>query len=89
VATSFATGSDSFMRHIYNSRIGRAFMATPEKGASQLTWLAETIPGTDWESGTYYEKNKPAKRNNPQALDPDLARELWDRSAELLGEKIR
>ncbi|MDX6340996.1 MAG: hypothetical protein QOH87_1134 [Trebonia sp.] len=89
VATSFATGSDSFMRHIYNSRIGRAFMATPEKGASQLAWLAETIPGTDWESGTYYEKNKPAKRNNPQALDPDLARELWDRSAELLGEKIR
>jgi NAD(P)-dependent dehydrogenase (short-subunit alcohol dehydrogenase family) len=89
VATSFATGSDSFMRHIYNSRIGRAFMATPEKGASQLAWLAETIPGTDWESGTYYEKNKPAKRNNPQALDPDLARKLWDRSAELLGEKIR
>jgi NAD(P)-dependent dehydrogenase (short-subunit alcohol dehydrogenase family) len=89
VATSFATGSDSFMRHIYNSRIGRAFMATPEKGASQMAWLAETIPGTDWESGTYYEKNKPAKRNNPQALDPDLARKLWDRSAELLGEKIR
>jgi NAD(P)-dependent dehydrogenase (short-subunit alcohol dehydrogenase family) len=89
VATSFATGSDSFMRHIYNSRIGRAFMATPEKGASQMAWLAETTPGTDWESGTYYEKNKPAKRNNPQALDPDLARKLWDRSAELLGEKIR
>jgi NAD(P)-dependent dehydrogenase (short-subunit alcohol dehydrogenase family) len=89
VATSFATSSDSFMRRIYTSRIGRAFMATPEKGASQMVWLAETSPGTDWESGTYYEKNKPAKRNNPQALDPDLARELWDRSAELLGQKVR
>ena len=22
-------------------------------------------------------------------LDPDLARELWDRSAELLGQKVR
>ncbi|HWG61453.1 MAG TPA: hypothetical protein VG253_07040 [Streptosporangiaceae bacterium] len=63
-------------------------MATPAKGASQMAWLAGTIPGTEWESGTYYEKNKPAKRNNPQALDPDLARKLWDRSAELLGEKI-
>jgi NAD(P)-dependent dehydrogenase (short-subunit alcohol dehydrogenase family) len=89
VATSFAADSDSFMRRIYNSRIGRAFMASPEKGASQLVWLAETTPGTDWESGTYYEKKKPAKRNNPQALDPDLARTLWDRSAELVGQKVR
>ena len=89
VATSFATGSDSFMRRIYTSRIGRAFMATPEQGASQMVWLAETIPGRDWQSGAYYEKNKPARRNNPQALDPDLARQLWDRSAELVGEKVR
>jgi NAD(P)-dependent dehydrogenase (short-subunit alcohol dehydrogenase family) len=89
VATSFATGSDSFMRRIYSSRIGRAFMATPEKGASQMVWLAETTPGTDWQSGTYYEKHKPARRNNPQALDPDLARRLWDRSADLLGQKVR
>jgi NAD(P)-dependent dehydrogenase (short-subunit alcohol dehydrogenase family) len=88
VATSFATGSDSFMRRIYSSRIGRAFMATPEKGASQMVWLAETTPGTDWQSGTYYEKHKPARRNNPQALDPDLARRLWDRSADLLGQKV-
>jgi NAD(P)-dependent dehydrogenase (short-subunit alcohol dehydrogenase family) len=89
VATSFATASDSFMRRIYTSRIGRALMATPEQGASQMVWLAETIPGTDWQSGTYYEKYKPARRNNPQALDPDLARQLWDRSAELVGEKVR
>jgi hypothetical protein len=66
VATSFATDSDSFMRRIYSSRIGRAFMVSPEKGASQMVWLAETSPGTDWESGTYYEKNKPAKRTTPR-----------------------
>ncbi|MCI2419272.1 SDR family NAD(P)-dependent oxidoreductase [Saccharopolyspora sp. K220] len=36
VATSFATESDSFMKRIYNSRIGRAFMVTPEKGADRI-----------------------------------------------------
>jgi hypothetical protein len=36
-------------------------------------------------SGTCYEKFRPAKRNNPQALDLDLARRPWDRSAQLLG----
>jgi NAD(P)-dependent dehydrogenase (short-subunit alcohol dehydrogenase family) len=88
VATSFATDSDSFMKRIYGSRIGRAFMVSPEKGADQMVWLAESIPGTDWQPGTYYEKRKPARSNNPQALDMDLARKLWDRSAELLGKKV-
>ncbi|MFJ1746695.1 SDR family NAD(P)-dependent oxidoreductase [Streptomyces sp. NPDC088116] len=88
VATNFATESDSFLRHITGNRLARAFLITPEKGAEQLVWLAEGRPGTDWVSGTYYEKRKPAKRNNPQALDADLARELWDRSEELLAPKL-
>jgi hypothetical protein len=33
---------------------------------------------------TYYEKRKLARRNNPQALDMDLAKQLWGRSEELL-----
>lgn len=85
VATSFATESDSILRFVTGNPIGRAFLISPEKGAGQLVWLAEGRPGTDWISGTYYEKRKPAKRNNPQALDADLARKLWDRSEELLG----
>jgi NAD(P)-dependent dehydrogenase (short-subunit alcohol dehydrogenase family) len=85
VATSFATESDSWLKYITGNRIGRAFLTTPEKGAEQLAWLAQGQPGIDWISGTYYEKRKPAKRNNPQALDADLARQLWDRSEELLG----
>jgi NAD(P)-dependent dehydrogenase (short-subunit alcohol dehydrogenase family) len=88
VATSFAADSDSFMKRIYSSRIGRAFMTTPDKGAGQMIWLAESVPGTDWVSGTYYEKRKPARRNNPQALDADLARQLWERSEQLLGQKV-
>ncbi|MEV6986040.1 SDR family NAD(P)-dependent oxidoreductase [Sphaerisporangium sp. NPDC051017] len=85
VATSFATESDSFLKYITGTRLGRAFLITPDKGADQLVWLAQGRPGVDWISGTYYEKRKPAKRNNPQALDADLARRLWDRSEELLG----
>jgi NAD(P)-dependent dehydrogenase (short-subunit alcohol dehydrogenase family) len=86
VATSFATDSNSFMKRIYDSRVGRSFMATPEKGAAQMVWLAETQPGIDWVSGTYYERSKPAKRNNPQALDSNLAHQLWEHSAHLLSQ---
>lgn len=89
VATSFATESDSFMKRIYNSRIGRMFMITPAEGAAQLVWLAESTPGEDWISGTYYEKYKPARRTNPQANDTDLARRLWERSEELLAGNSR
>jgi NAD(P)-dependent dehydrogenase (short-subunit alcohol dehydrogenase family) len=86
VATSFGTQSESrLMKFITTNRITRAMLITPEKGADQLVWLAESRPGVDWESGAYYEKRKPAKRINPQALDTDLARRLWDRSEELLA----
>ena len=86
VATGFAADSDSFMKRFYGSRLGRAVMSTPEKGADQLVWLATATPGVEWQSGVYYEKRKPARRNNPQASDRALARELWDRSAELIGQ---
>jgi NAD(P)-dependent dehydrogenase (short-subunit alcohol dehydrogenase family) len=86
VATSFAKESDSFVKYLTANRVSRAlFLIPPEKGAEQLVWLAQGRPGIDWASGTYYEKHKPAKRDNPQALDPDLARRLWDRSEELLA----
>ena len=85
VATNFATDSDSFMRHIYTSRLARRFMVSAEKGADQMVWLAETTPDIDWTSGTYYEKRKPARRSNPQVLDAHLARELWDRTARMVN----
>jgi NAD(P)-dependent dehydrogenase (short-subunit alcohol dehydrogenase family) len=85
VATNFAAESDSWMRHLYTNPIGRLLMTSPGKSADQLVWLAEGRAGEDWISGTYYEKRKPAKRNNPQALDDELARWLWERSEELLS----
>ncbi|MFI5613991.1 SDR family NAD(P)-dependent oxidoreductase [Amycolatopsis sp. NPDC051903] len=88
VATRFATGSASFMRLVYTNPIGRLVMLSPEKGARQLVWLATAVPGTDWESGAYYERGRVARRLNPQAKDDDLARRLWDRSAELVGVSV-
>jgi NAD(P)-dependent dehydrogenase (short-subunit alcohol dehydrogenase family) len=85
VATGFAAESHSWLRHMYTNPIGRLFMTSPEKGADQMVWLAEGRPGEDWESGTYYEKRKPASRNNPQALDDGLGEWLWERSEELLS----
>lgn len=85
VATSFATQSGSrLMRFITTNRFTRSLLATPDKGAEQLVWLAQGQPGIDWVSGTYYENHRPAKRSNPQALDTDLARMLWDRSERMV-----
>jgi uncharacterized protein YbjT (DUF2867 family) len=68
-----------------SSSPGSSTAATTEKGADQMVWLAEGRPGEDWESGTYYEKRKPASRTNPQALDDGLAEWLWERSEDLLS----
>ncbi|WP_275003414.1 SDR family NAD(P)-dependent oxidoreductase [Promicromonospora iranensis] len=85
VATSFGTESTSVLRPLYQSRIGKLVLATPERGAAQLVRFAQTEPGVGWQSGAYYERGRVARRVNPQARDADLARRLWDRSAELAG----
>ena len=83
VRTSFATGSTSLMRHLYRS-VFNVLLISPEQGADTLVWLATTAPGVDWSSGAYYDKRRIA-RANPQAYDPELAAQLWDLSAELVG----
>jgi NAD(P)-dependent dehydrogenase (short-subunit alcohol dehydrogenase family) len=55
------------------------FVPTAEHGADRLVWLASSTPGVDWKSGEYYSRYKIAKANRA-AYDPDLARELWDRT---------
>jgi NAD(P)-dependent dehydrogenase (short-subunit alcohol dehydrogenase family) len=86
VATSFGTQSDSWlMKVIATNRLTRSFLLSPERGADQLVWLSESRPGVEWQSGQYYEKREVAKRANSQAVDPDLARDLWDRSEKLIG----
>jgi NAD(P)-dependent dehydrogenase (short-subunit alcohol dehydrogenase family) len=84
VATAFATGSTSPMRVIYQNRFSRRLLLTPEQGADTLVWLATALAGTDWISGEYYEK-RAVQKAHPQAADPSLARQLWERSEALLA----
>ncbi|WP_457966172.1 SDR family NAD(P)-dependent oxidoreductase [Arthrobacter sp. D1-29] len=82
VRTNFAAESSSPWRHAYKTLLNR-FMLSPEQGADTLLWLINGTPGTDWISGAYYYKRALAKAN-AQAYDANLAREFWDRSAELI-----
>jgi NAD(P)-dependent dehydrogenase (short-subunit alcohol dehydrogenase family) len=84
VATNFASDTTSWFRFIYHTPVKRLLLTTAAKGAEPLVWLAEGTPGTTWQSGGYYDKNKPANSSD-QAGDPQLAQQLWDRSAALLG----
>jgi NAD(P)-dependent dehydrogenase (short-subunit alcohol dehydrogenase family) len=86
ISSNFGKESASgLMRFIATNPVTRAvLLTTPESGADQIVWFAESEPGTDWQPGHYYVKRKPA-RTNPQAADADLARRLWDRSEELVG----
>jgi NAD(P)-dependent dehydrogenase (short-subunit alcohol dehydrogenase family) len=87
VATGFGTQSDSkLMKFIATNRLIRSVMlTTPEKGADQLVWLAESTPGKDWTPGGYYKGRKQLKPPNRQADDETLARALWNKSEELVA----
>ncbi len=84
IRTNFANDTSSLMRFIYRTPLARLVLEDADTGGSRLTWLAEGTPGSTWEPGGYYEKNKRARKTNPQADDADLARGLWERSEAML-----
>lgn len=85
VGTNFASDTTHPMRFLYHTPVIKNLITiSPERGAKGLVWLATHEPGRDWPTGQYFERNKVAK-SNPQARDAELARGLWDRSAELVG----
>lgn len=61
----------------------RFVFTTPDNGADTLVWLA-TSPEGACPAADYYVGRKPAE-TAPAARDADLARRLWDTSAELVG----
>jgi NAD(P)-dependent dehydrogenase (short-subunit alcohol dehydrogenase family) len=59
------------------------FLRKPDRGARSLVWLA-TDPGAEGLNGEYVVDEKPVTPS-PAAQDPELAAELWRRSAALVG----
>jgi NAD(P)-dependent dehydrogenase (short-subunit alcohol dehydrogenase family) len=66
-----------FMKN--NVPITHRFTLSVDQGAESLIWLASSTPGIDWQPGEYYSKNKISKAHRA-AYDPELARELWERT---------
>lgn len=85
VATNFASDTTSVMRFVYHTPLSRFALITPDKGAENLTWAINGIPGVTWQSGEYYELKRLPRRVNRQQNDPALVEAFWKRSAELVG----
>jgi len=85
VATNFGNESQTrWMRTAFRGPIKHLALIEPERGSDELVWLASSTPGIDWKSGEYYANHRIA-RANPQAYDPVLARELWERSLAMVA----
>ena len=83
VATGFAREGRGMIRWIYQTPLRRLFLTSPEKGADTLVWLAQGLPGEDWEPGGYYEKRRPGRLS--AHVDPATARKLWEASEALVA----
>jgi NAD(P)-dependent dehydrogenase (short-subunit alcohol dehydrogenase family) len=85
VVSNFAPSSSSrAIAYFQATGIGRIIGTTPEQACRQLVWLATTCGDRDWTSGEYYVKRR-IGRNHHITDDPEAARELWDRTAALVG----
>ena len=85
VASNFGSESRAWwIRAAYRTPIKHLALIGPERGSDELVWLASSTPGSDWMSGEYYINHKIARANR-RAYDPVLARELWDRSQQMVS----
>ncbi|WP_058309106.1 SDR family NAD(P)-dependent oxidoreductase [Gracilibacillus massiliensis] len=83
VRSNFASETNHFMRFFYHTPLKYLITISPEKSARMLTALVEGKPGTDWKSGEVYSKGKPMSVAFKD--DGTVARELWERSEELVN----
>ena len=84
IVSSFAAGSKGVWRWLYTNPVASRLLTSTEVGGARLAWLAMGTPGVDWQPGGYYANNRLA-RTSAVAADPLVARELWERSADLVG----
>jgi NAD(P)-dependent dehydrogenase (short-subunit alcohol dehydrogenase family) len=81
VRTGFGKNENGIWKVL--TTLGAPFFRSPERGARSLVWLALGEEGGAL-SGEYIVDEKVATPSD-QAQDDDLARGLWERSAELVG----
>jgi NAD(P)-dependent dehydrogenase (short-subunit alcohol dehydrogenase family) len=84
VATSFGAKDGPWITRLYGTALARALFSSPRRGGSRLVRLAEGTPGVDWRSGQYWVRGR-VGRTSPQADEPEVARRLWEASAEMVG----
>lgn len=85
VGTNFASeGKKTWQMMYHTPLIKNLFTISPAKGAARLVFLASGTPGVTWQPGEYYQKNI-LKKSSAQSHDMDLAKQLWDKCAALLG----
>jgi NAD(P)-dependent dehydrogenase (short-subunit alcohol dehydrogenase family) len=78
-------GREGGLYHLlFGSRLAKALNSTPAQGAEPLVRLATTVD-THTVNGQYYHRFTPEDPKNKQATDPNLAQQLWERSAQLTG----
>jgi NAD(P)-dependent dehydrogenase (short-subunit alcohol dehydrogenase family) len=91
VATNFGAGS-MLPRFLYRIPIRKDllvgyFVSTPEQGAEPLVWLA-TAPDLGCANGLYFDRFVPTRPPSLQGNNPKLARELWERSEQMVRKWI-
>lgn len=81
VRTGFGKNENGIWKVL--TTLGGPFFRSPERGARSLVWLALSAEGGELD-GEYVEDERPVAPS-AAAQDEELARGLWERSAELVG----
>lgn len=81
VRTGFGKNENGIWKVL--TTLGAPFFRSPERGARSLVWLALSEEGGSL-TGEYVEDERVATPS-AQAQDDELARQLWERSAQLVG----
>lgn len=82
VATGF--GVESRLVRFANAISGNRLGISPERGATPLVHLA-TVEKVGVANGTYFDGMRPDGRVSRSAGSPEVATELWERSAAMVG----
>jgi NAD(P)-dependent dehydrogenase (short-subunit alcohol dehydrogenase family) len=82
VASGFNRNNGWLMRA--GMTLARPFARSPEKGAETLVWLACSAEVSPPTGGYFVDMQR--KEPSPAALDMEVARRLWELSAEQVGE---